>query len=406
MLVEHNSENRINFHTDCKKHSGIYGWLQRLFGKAIAVVNDNEKTVYYHKIDLIKKLCLASNISFNTVDINRLESVIMEVLHPIKGMNITAKKIESVFQEVGTSLNHEVGNKEDLIAKLNALKCKHLTILAYKPHHLLENLKPGDIFFKLNPTNSDNMVVRVQKISQHFLRGKLVEREGYKHSHTAIYLGDGKIAEAVPGHDGGVQLRSLDLEDSRFAINQEHDYLISRCVDAELGAEAALIAAQVVKKAKPEKEKQVNSNRHKYAFINAARAVYHSASFGLFAKQRYLKQYIDHKHGTEPMDFMAPKEFFCSNFVAYCYQTAESLKIAPKIIGENNAPPRSFTSFGAAMYRGIWARVNRWKNLFEWDRQVKMKFDAKWMTPHDFRNFVVRNPNLFQDKLLFKYNCE
>lgn len=394
--------NHIDFDKDFKTYTGISGWIRNLFGRAIKVVDDKGHKFYYNKHELLEKLCSASNTSTNGVDKSKLANLMVEVLNPVSGIDLQVEKIKGIFQEIILEFQEKKHSGPELIEKFNQLKNRHLTVLTYQKDELLKNLKVGDLFFKKNPVDTDNIVVKGQKVFYPFLWSKLVEREGYLYSHVAMYLGDGQVAEAVTGQDGGVQVRSIKLEDSRFALDHKHgcSYLVSRCEDSDLAQEAVRIAKTVVQPAKPETEKQVNSNHHKYAFVSAVRSIYHSSGFGIFAKRRYFEQYITQKENQTPMSFMKPKDFFCSNFISYCYQTAESLKVAPKLVGENSKPLKAHTGFGRALFRSLWAHLERWKHIYDLDKHVKMKFDAQWMTPHDFRNFVLSNPTLFNDKFV------
>lgn len=394
-------DNKTTQYLNCKAYTGISGCTQGFFNRALKIVDkDSGHKFYFNKKELLAHFCDAAHIAMTSKNKDKLMTAMVEVLNPIKGKELTLDKVNKIYKEISESFNQQHATGLDLLQKFEELKKRHLTILTYNSTDLLKNLKPGDIFFKKNPENSDNIVVIGQKLFTPVLLSKLVEREGYKYSHAALYMGDGIVAEAVTAQDGGVQLRSVMLEDSRFALDHEHgyNYVVSRSEDEELANEAVRIAKKIVKAAEPEDVKQKNSNKHKYSFVNAVRSIYHSSHFGFFAKRRYFQQYIDHKQDRSPLDFLSPKDFYCSNFVSYCYQTAESLKVAPKLIGEHSHPTNLGTGFGNALSRFFWACINRWQHIRDLDKHVKMKFDAQWVTPQDLRNFVLSNPKLFNDK--------
>lgn len=386
---------------DIKSYRGICGWVMNLFGKTIRVINkENGNVRYYNKESLIDKLCQVAHCKkTETADRKALSTLMIEVLHPIKGKDVTIKKMNKIFKLVSEEfLNKPETSAKELSESLENLKSRKLKHLSLKEDELLTVLKPGDLFFKKNPEDADNIVVKAQRVFQHVSRQSITEREGYKYSHVAMYIGDGYIAESTaPDDQSELQVRMVKLEDSRFALHDPRkQYVVSRPADQALAAKAVEIACSIAKSAPPVGKPQANDNPHKYNKISAARSMLHTVSFGIFAKQRYFKQYTDHTQGDYAHDFMAHKSFYCSNFVAYCYQTAESLDVVPKIIGDSQ-PPQLKDRFLKAMCRGIWARVQRWKHLGELDQHVKMKFDAKWMTPHDMRNFVVSNPKVFKD---------
>ncbi len=74
----------------------------------------------------------------------------------------------------------------------------------------------------------------------------------------------------------------------------------------------------------------------------------------------------------------------------------------PKLLGENDGPPMGLTRLDTAVFRAIWARLRRIQVWSQMSRHVQMQFDAKRMTPHDLRNFIVTHPNLFQDTFLIQ----
>lgn len=389
-----------------QQYTGIYGWFQNLIGRAIQVVDPKKgHTLYFNKASLLNQLCQHATAGSLKQGSLELSDLMLQVLNPVKGLPITINKVKLLFRHMGKAMEGQKPTEEELSQKLTLMKNRHLSVMTYTPDKLAQVLKPGDIFFKKNPENSHNVVVRAQRVFRNLTQAKLTDRESYKYSHVAIYVGEGQVAEAVTAQDGGVQIRLVKLDDPRFALDKEHgyEYVITRGEDQALAFKAASLAKSIAKPALPLDDKQENKHAHKYAFINAARSLYHSSSFGLFAKQRYFKQYIDERQHKLPLSFMSAKDFFCSNFVSFCYQTAESQTVIPEKLGVKSEPIKGLTSFGTALFRGIWARYNRWKYIYDLDKHVKMKFDAKWLNPQDFRNFVVGNPTIFKDKMLLQF---
>lgn len=398
MINPDSNLNLVDPLANCQKSTGIIGWLKNFFGWTIRVVDGNN-VLYFDKSDLLAKLCL--NLPTAPAAQKQLSELMVEVLNPVQGLPITIDKVRTVFQEIRTSF---LDNPfDDLKTRFEELKTRRFKVLTYDAKELEKNLKPGDIFFYKNP---EDTIARVQNVFSHFCRATShFDREGYKYTHAAIYVGNGEVAEAVMGMDNGVQLRLIKLDDPRFDLNKHpnNNYLITRPADEKMAFRASEIARTVVTEAVPVGAPQSNNGKHKYAFLKAARSLYHRADFGFFAKARYIKQYLDRKQGSAPLDFMSPNDFYCSNFVGYCLQTAESEGVLPRMIG-NSEPPKVpvFLPFTKAVVRDLWARVERWKNLFSLDEKVKMKFDAKWFTPQDFRHFVVSHEELFKDMLFLK----
>ena len=69
----------------------------------------------------------------------------------------------------------------------------------------------------------------------------------------------------------------------------------------------------------------------------------------------------------------------------------------PGILGEDDAPLTGITPIGTGIFRDLWARIRRIANWGAMSKAVKLQFDAKRLTPFDFRQFTVRNPDLFKD---------
>jgi len=332
----------------------------------------------------------------------------MEWIEPVIGEPVTLAKLKKIFEEFRGAdfLIRLSGAKEESFAKqlveerIRILKNRRIEVLNYDSNALTRKLRPGDVIFKKIDEANSHIVVTGQWLFQPFISGKK-EREAYKYSHVALYIGDGKIAEAVP-HAGGSEVRILKLDDPRFALdtNCKNEYLVARPKDASLGLEAAEVAARVAQEAAPVSEEFQRETPFKYNKIQAIRSIWHSASFGPFARYRYLKQYIDDHRKQLPRDFLGLKSFFCSYFVGYAYQTAESRRIMPKLLGRQDGPPLGITRFDTAVFRGLWARLRRFQVWGQMSRHVQMQFDAKRMTPQDLRNFMVRNRNLFEDQFL------
>ncbi len=390
--------------TDLKKITGFRGKLLKSFGKALKIMGDQGEIYYLSKRGLAKRIFKAFNFCGPKTDQKKLTTLLTEVLSPVRGEPVAIGKIRHIFERICSSNLFMNPTTQTFKATLSNLKLCHLETIDYDPDALEKVLQVGDIIFKKNNAQSDKIVVTAQNFFKRFNKAELRDREGFKYSHTAMYVGNGEIAESACALDGGIQVRLLKLADSRFALHPEEGekYVITRSRDASLAERAAKVARSIVMPASPMHEKQTNSHAHKYSYFTAFSSVWHDSTFGIGAKQRYFKQYYDHKHNDMPRTFMKAKDFICSNFVAYCYQAVESQTVVPQIIGDKSGPKKASTPFEKALFRGIWARVKSYQNRQALDRLVKMKYDAKWMTPLDLRNFVVGHPELFTDKLLVR----
>ena len=382
-----------------------YGWLLACIGCAFRV-QEGKHSFYVNRASFVEKLTsgsrFASRVFSRSGSISR---AVMEAVNPIIGKAIPYEKLRALFDEFRQAdfLKTFRAAKEDAYAKrivldrLEMLKNRHLETLPYEATLLSQKLKPGDILFKKLHESNSHIVSTAQWLFRPLTFG-IKEREAYKFTHAAIYIGDGKIAEAVP-HFSGSEVRILPLDDPRFALDSDckNTYLVARPHDETLGWEAAEIAAGIAEEAGPPDDQYPKETPFKYDKIQAARSIWHPSNFGPFARYRYLKQYIDDHRKQLPRDFLALKTFFCSYFVGYCYQTAESRRIMPKLLGANDGPPMGLTRLDTAVFRGLWARLRKIQVWGQMSKHVKMQFDAKRLTPQGLRNFMIRNPGQFQD---------
>lgn len=354
------------------------GWVMYCFDTALKV-QDGNQTYYVAISDLANRIC--SKPPENALKIHRL---MLEILNPMRKDVVTVEQIEELRKE---------GPFDQLSdERIDSLRTRHVERLPFD--RLVERLKPGDLIFKKMPDDSDHMVVWGQRAFQWIIPGRK-EREASKFSHVAIYLGNGKIAEAVP-QKNGCDVRTLSISDERFKLHDGIRYQIVRPVDEELGKAAARIAGQVAPNVPENTNLETN---HKYSRYRAGLSVLRNSSFGPFGRQRYVRGYDDKAKDQIAKDYFTVKQFFCSNFASYCYQVAESEKIMPAIIKGKTSPDVP-VPIVKSVWRNGWSRFNALKYWSEMSEHVKMKFDAKHMTPQDLRNFIKRNPDQFTDLYL------
>lgn len=401
------SLNSNNFFQMVGEIQGFSGWFQSaILGTAIALEDCSGKTHYIDKAQFVKKFILptgsphAQNLATNA----EIQKIVFQILQPTIGQPIAVDKIHRLARLskkvlFAYSLKHSKTPEEAtrvVLKELEEIKYSHLKRVKLNESRLVRILKPGDILFKRNPSGKFNQIVVAQKLRQKFAMG-IKDAEGYKYSHVAMYLGNGKVAEASVSKRKGDEVRVVALRDSRFKLMKGYSYLVSRCADEKLAKKAVEVMKTVAKPVAPVGVEEGQRTPFSYSLFEAPRSIWHSSSFGLFAKYRYLKQYIDYKNKETPKDFMLAKSFFCSYLVGYAYQTAESQIVMPKILGEDDKPIKTYTALGSAIFRGLWARIRRWEHLGDMNRDVKMQFDAKRLSPQSFRSFIKEHPELFRD---------
>ncbi|MBS0635117.1 MAG: hypothetical protein JSR37_06610 [Verrucomicrobia bacterium] len=376
--------------SEIKSYSGPIGWVLHLFGRTVRV-----GSVYLHKDQLIQALFKAAHYQATAQERKAVSDSVLEMLNPVVGKELTMSKVKKRFEEFATACSRREPSFERIKQKLDECKLRKLAVFKLNDPTFVERLQPGDLLFKKNPADSDNLVVRAQKITRLFTFATQRDREGYKYSHVAIYLGNNEVAEAVTDSSGAAQIRKINIFDPRFIKpNSQETFTVTRAKNREMAEGAADVARKIA--ITPSADD--SDHPHRYAFLNALRSLWHPITFGPFAKVRYLKQYVDDQNDHPPTEFMNPRNFYCSQLVGHCYQTAESRTVVPEILGDTK-PKHSKSMVGHAVKRTLWARVSRWKHYRTFDQRVQMSFDSKWMNPQDFRNFIVSNKELFKDRI-------
>lgn len=412
-----------NLFTEVQHFRGINGWLRAFFGSAICIeeeVGNSKRTLYLDKTSLVQKLFITGNEGKDAFkgleNISRVHELLIRTLNPIKGKPIPAQAIQNIFnkfrkQKVLDNLEN-ASTQEEVIEIIEArlekiqLKERNVKVIPYDVAILEQQLQPGDLIFKKIHEENHNSIVTAQKVQYALLSGNK-DRAGMHYSHVVMCVGDGKIAEAAWPSGKGDEIRIIKLEDTRFALPETGDlsrneYLVVRMTDQALAQKAIKVAKKIATELEPEDtDSQADQTTPiRYSIPLAAKALLFDRSFGLYAKYRYMKQYHDSKKDGVPMDFMNPQDFFCSYLIAYCLQVAEAKRILPKVISAEDLPSEGFTSFGTAIFRGIWARIKTWQNFSLLDKEVKIQLNAKRTSPQVFRNFVVNNPDMFEEKFL------
>lgn len=390
------------------KHEGLYYWILSWLGRAIPVFDaEHNKIVYLRLQELVAKLCempLSRASTEEAAASEDLQRLALETLQPVMSEPITLEKVDALFRDFRTvevlkqlQAKDAAGGMQAAAAQFEKLKARNVKVLTFTAGNILNNLKPGDILFKKLPHSSTNPVVLGQWFFSFFKSG-VRERESYKFSHALLYLGAGKFAEASPNH-GQSEVRIFNMHDPKFRLDSssEAQYLVARHHDSEIAENAAKIASQIAENA------ATGSGDHNYEYIHALRSIYLSSDFGRFGRYRYFKQYYLDRHGEKPIDAIGHKNFFCSYLVGYSYQTAESRKVMPQIVADPDAaPPKGSSAIASWFNRGIWTHPKistYWQAMTD---KIKLKFDAKRITPQDFRDFITRERGIFKDVLLLR----
>lgn len=387
-----------NYTSNVQEHKifAPIGFLFALFGQAFKVYDDMTHSSFYLTKDRLVTLLTARQGL--TCQSQRLTDRILEVINPIIGDKIRLSKIRQLEQEIASAdLEPKQGRSslDRLIEKLETIRDRRFTRMPLDMEKLSRVLKPGDLIFRKYHEDNPNPICTLQKLFKGIIQGKK-EREGHKYSHVAMYVGNGEIAEASMPHGNEPQVRILKLRDSRFALKAKNQYRVVRPTDAVHAQKSAKVFRSFAVVA----EEGVDSERGlKYTYLEALRSLWHSASFGYFAKQRYLKYYADYVDGMRPTQVTLPRHLFCSHAVGMACQIADGLtRNIKQIVGD--PPTKIKNSFLRALVRGLWSRYHAIVHRKELDAQVKTQYDPFRSSPQDMRNYVLRHPEQYRELLI------
>lgn len=404
-----------------EKYQGLMGWIWNLMGYTYSTYDtEAKKWVYLDKKSYIISLSKTelNNPAFKGLETaKKVDQLVLQALNPIIGEKITFQHAEKVFKqfrrkgnkELNTCKTQEQALKifETRLTKID-LHNKNIKVIPYDADDLMKRLQPGDLMFRKIHEKTHNVIVTAQK-KLSFLIGGKKDRQGTDYSHVAMYIGNGKIAEAAWPTGRGDEIRILDLDDKRFSIAmtgdlRRNEYQVVRPKDQELAKQAAEVAKTIASEIPKHTEEsqpadEFQQTKYRYSIPLGSLSLLFGQGFGLFAKERYLKQYHDFTEKGSPTSFINPQTFFCSYFIGYCYQVAESLKIMPKVLAPDDRPIQGITRIGSAIFRTLWAKFNRFVHWSFLNKEAKMKFNAKRISPHVLRNFTV-NSGLFTDLFL------
>jgi hypothetical protein len=385
------------------------GWILSLADYTMLIKDEaHQRSFYVRTCDIVERLCAVPKYTSDVrigPSTKKIHQLVLKNLNPVLGEDIPLEKVTRFFNEfrscafINTLISSKDGEEASVhvIERLEQFSEKDITVIPFSQSAILEHLQPGDIIFKKLEADQESIVIFGQKLLVPFTPGKK-EREGYNFSHVLIYLGDGKVAEA---HDGDHMVRKVDISHLDFIINPSstREYRITRCKDTTLAHQAAQIAASM---AKDPEENQSNPKKLKYDRLLAVQSLFHTPVFGLFARYRYLKHYIDDRNNELSAGFFESKSFFCSHLIPFCYQVAESRSTMNQLLPREDLPSQGHCRFGTALRRGLWAHVRSWKLWNAMSENILFTIDAKRTTPHELRNFVVKKPDLFHDLYLIK----
>jgi hypothetical protein len=263
---------------------------------------------------------------------------------------------------------------------------------------LKEKLHTGDIFLSYYPTHPEakDFVIRTGQRLE-----KLVTRtpteESHNFIHAALYIGDGKLSEAIAQ---GVKVSSLEGERFQLKPGMEHGFLVIRPKNEAMAKEAARIAESLSAK---------NDEKVSLEF-SIARAIFSGVRSSVLDEEsvkRYLKGSAFAHGKVLPVDKNGVRDFFCSYFVGWVCQAGESVEVLKKVNRELSAKEQiRFPDISKLAAKKQGEVLEKWATKVVSDhydvlkKHITLDFDPKWTSPQRFYGFVLEHPELFTQEML------
>ncbi|MCE5293020.1 MAG: hypothetical protein LLF94_00215 [Chlamydiales bacterium] len=257
---------------------------------------------------------------------------------------------------------------------------------------LRDKLMPGDIFLSYYPESTDavaGVISLGEKLAkQVYVKGN---KDSHNFVHAALYLGDGRIAEAV---SDGVRINELSGDRFKLKPGMKHGFLVIRPENAKLGAEAARIADELSAQSPEEKTK------HEYSIMQALGAV---VSHGKLEKQgikRYLMGACYQANNLQPTNKNGIRSFFCSYFVGWAFQVGEATSVVKKLNIEFPTIDKRLSHAEQGKAISKWATEVTNKHYKALQGAIHLQFDPKYSTPQHLYLYCLSHPELFSQEML------
>lgn len=263
--------------------------------------------------------------------------------------------------------------------------------LPSEPKYIEKELIPGDILLSFYPkayTWTHTLIKDVQWL----IRYPYPEASNY--IHVSLYLGEGKIAEAVRGKDGDLKINQLNHENFTIKENSTNEFHIFRFASKEMSLKVARLAKIIVKEKKPE-----GSTIGGYNFLSAALSPFSSKKFDSEGMKRFLKAGYFAYSQEPPFDRNGPRYFHCSTLIVFLFQAVEANDVIDRLnkkLKEEIKFPNLIDSKTKGKDLSEWSKkiVNQHKK--ELNELIEMNLDAKASSPADTYCFLKSNSHLFQ----------
>ncbi len=268
--------------------------------------------------------------------------------------------------------------------------------------HLQEQLKPGDILLSYYPKSTDVVAFGI-KGSQGI--AKVLSSKGAADSHNfvhaAIYVGNGKVSEAV-----GDGIRINDLSRLEPTEKSAHKILVVRHENSALAQEAANIAAEL------SADEPGQTSSHEYSILKALGAVVSDDNtLKEDGVKRFLKGAAYTGLGIKPTDANGIREFYCSYFIGWALHAGEAKDVFEKV---NKSLPQGMAPIRLPMIDLTLPPDKQGALLEKWASDVtntyypllkdaiQLQIDPKFSTPQHLYMYFLENPDVFSQEMLIE----
>lgn len=418
MKIENKSACSIpEINKSLKTYSGIAAKIKSLLNKTIKV----DGGAYYDKKDLTKAIVKIitddKDLSSKLQSSKKIQKKVASLVEKYsKDPDIEQDVILHLLTNVmALEIGSKPASKVDFLLLLDEIDPDNIPSLKWPSDdkdlaEIEAKLKPGDIIFRQNRGELhgpvERSIVKSQKMSKHLLKGKL-EPAVETYVHVAIYLGDGKFAEATPGYKGH-DVRILPLNHKKLwnvMPGHEFEYRICRAKNEEIGKEAAKLAESYAElKVKDKEDFAGGPTKLKYGYRHSILSLVRNPKFDKKAKKGILAE----SYMTSIPEFDLPKtskgkdrDFFCSYFVAYCFQVGNVGLLLDDLIEKHQLQPPKEELEGKSEKEKV-KIINKWAKKVIKDNpslldEINLTFNSKTLSVQKLRSLLSNNPEHFED---------
>lgn len=374
--------------------------------KEIQKINQFLKTNIYYKNKLSEANLNPESLIRAHREALQIIGKLQESLDIYKNENHKKKEIsdlKKMLDETKKNIYQKIMKQE--IIRSNTEKNHIQTYSLSEIDEIKANLEIGDVLMFRRDTNNSNIdTVRLGQTAANVLNPK--RKNEYRNTtHAAISIGDGKFVEATPPR---VKITTLE---ERLLKKQKKEFvseiLVYRPRIKEVATGAAMLGIQIAKESLSirEQHQEHDTSSHPYDYKNSTLSLIKKDAYNEEAKKDFMRWALwNNAYWEDPlaMKSLIPvvdkdeRAFYCSNFVGWCFQTAESNNFIQQLnYLELELPSREILRNTIALKTWIDTTIREHPDLLDYC-DVMISKSAKNLSPRSLIDFIDNEPDLWE----------